>query len=534
MTEDKAVIAEAGESAKVLEQVADGTMEEDDPKVAEARECRIEDEELLDDVTRLRKIQSLYYKKQVVRHRKNRNLAAMFRQGLLDDVDDTIRAKGKKANALVQKVRKKQDWRRKERRDLGRLWEHVLQSKMSIKDLDDVSPDDIAKAKDAYEWVMKKRASRLVRARKQRDRERAFRQQAGTANRKSSSKTKMDSDDEPLPRPGLQRVVDDAGSDDDDEPQARPSRQRIQTDGDSDGNSDSDSNDGSDGSDDEPLPPREHDAPHYFSRLSLRMITLVHDDESDGGSDDEPLPPRRRGVPAFLRRVQHADDGDDQPLPRPPARQTLVHDDETDGGSDDEPLPPRRRGVPTSLRRVQHADDSDDQPLPLERAMTTGNPSPSLDTREEPPNTVKSSEASVIEISSDSSDSLTPRSPARKRRRVAPARYGDFADQGWFVEKMDRNLATEGRRLLEFGGPIFEEDDEEFIPADEAVAPDRALDVVPDRAPLEEVVNVGMRRSGLRKQDMDVIGQRFRISAIFSHDAETGRTGYWSSNVVDK
>ncbi|KAK5037521.1 hypothetical protein LTR13_004678 [Exophiala sideris] len=505
MTEDKAVIAEAGESAKVLEQVADGTMEEDDPKVAEARECRIEDEELLDDVTRLRKIQSLYYKKQVVRHRKNRNLAAMFRQGLLDDVDDTIRAKGKKANALVQKVRKKQDWRRKERRDLGRLWEHVLQSKMSIKDLDDVSPDDIAKAKDAYEWVMKKRASRLVRARKQRDRERAFRQQAGTANRKSSSKTKMDSDDEPLPRPGLQRVVDDAGSDDDDEPQARPSRQRIQTDGDSDA------------------------SPRPRARQ-----TLVHDDESDGGSDDEPLPPRRRGVPAFLRRVQHADDGDDQPLPRPPARQTLVHDDETDGGSDDEPLPPRRRGVPTSLRRVQHADDSDDQPLPLERAMTTGNPSPSLDTREEPPNTVKSSEASVIEISSDSSDSLTPRSPARKRRRVAPARYGDFADQGWFVEKMDRNLATEGRRLLEFGGPIFEEDDEEFIPADEAVAPDRALDVVPDRAPLEEVVNVGMRRSGLRKQDMDVIGQRFRISAIFSHDAETGRTGYWSSNVVDK
>ncbi|KIV84851.1 hypothetical protein PV11_00604 [Exophiala sideris] len=148
--------------------------------------------------------------------------------------------------------------------------------------------------------------------------------------------------------------------------------------------------------------------------------------------------------------------------------------------------------------------------------------------REEPPQeSVKRPEASVIEISSDSSDSpVAPRRyPARKRRRVTPVRYGDFADQGWFVEKMDRNLAREGRRLLEFGGPIFEEDDEDFIPADEDsipadedVVPERASDVVPERAPLKEVTNVGVRRLGTarsRKQE--------RADVIVTSDSEQVR-----------
>ncbi|KIV84852.1 hypothetical protein PV11_00605 [Exophiala sideris] len=288
MTDDQAVIAKAGESAKVLEQVADGTLEEDDPRVAEARACLTknahshrqrrfilrqyrsegtEDKEVLADLEKLRKIQTSYYSKRVLINRKNRNLAAMFRQGLLDD-----------------KIRKKQDWRRKQRRDLGRLWEQVLQSKMSIKDLGDVSPEGIAKAKDAYEWVLKKRASSDVRTKRRRAREKTFRQQIGIANRKPGSKRnsapEVDSDDEPLPRPGLRRVVNDTGGGDDDEPPARPRLRRHQTGSESDGESDGE-----------------------------------NDGDSDDNSDDQPLPPQRTRRTALLRQAQLADDGEDYPSP---------------------------------------------------------------------------------------------------------------------------------------------------------------------------------------------------------------------------
>ncbi|KAI1618056.1 hypothetical protein EDD36DRAFT_459715 [Exophiala viscosa] len=112
--EDKAVLAKAGESAKVSEQVADGTIDEDDSKAVGAREClarnahshrqrrfllleyrsgRIKDEELLADVERFRKVQSLYYNKAIVRHRKDRHLPLLVRQGLLGAVKDTVVAK---------------------------------------------------------------------------------------------------------------------------------------------------------------------------------------------------------------------------------------------------------------------------------------------------------------------------------------------------------------------------------------------------------------------------------------------------------